>query len=380
MKSHTPRSIEDLDNIYGMRFLVRVDFNVPIIDGNIQSTFRIDRAMPTILYLIERGARVILLTHMGREATNSSKPVLEILNKYVSATYVDEVVGEKAQGVVLNMKEGTVLLLENLRSHEGEEQNDEIFAKTLASYGSFYVNESFSASHRAHASIVSLPKFLPNFAGFALLKELEELTKAMTPEDPSLFILGGAKFQTKEPLIEKYAEKYTHVFVGGALANDFMKAKGCEVGTSLLSDIDLHEHPLLQRENLLLPTDVVVAQDGERRETGCHEVKSTEKILDVGMNSLRNLAPHIKDAKTILWNGPLGSYDEGFGEGTVECAKMIAHSTAHSVVGGGDTVAAIESLGLGDNIGFISAGGGAMLEFLEKGTLPGIEALTDSAF
>lgn len=378
MTVHRPRSVEDLDNIYGMRFLVRTGFNVPMMDGGVQSTFRINRAIPTILYLVERGGRVILLTHMGRDPQNSTKPLLEILNKFVPTTYVNEVVGERAQGAALNMKEGTVLLLENLRSHEGEIGNDRKFAETLATYGSFYVNEAFSVSHREHASIVTLPKLLPNFAGISLLEEQRELRKAIHPKHPSLFILGGAKFETKEPLVEKSVETHTNVFIGGALANDFMKAKGCQVGTSLLSGVDLSNSPLLQKDNLILPHDVVATEAGKVQQVSCQEVKPSEKIVDVGMGSIGSLAPYIKKAKTVIWNGPLGSYDKGFGESTKKCAELIAKSKAFSVVGGGDTVAAIESLDLADSFGFLSAGGGAMLKFLEHGTLPGIEALTDS--
>lgn len=379
MRQVIPRSIEELDDVYGVRFLVRTGFNVPIVDGEIKSTYRIGSVMPTINYLVERGARVIILTHIGRDPENSTKPLLNELNKYVPTTYVDEVIGEKAYAATMHMKEGTALLLENLRSCEGETGNDEEFAKTLASYGNFYVNEAFSVCHREHASIVTLPKLLPNFAGLSLLQEQRELTKTLSPEEPSLFILGGAKFETKEPLIGRYADQYTNVFIGGALANDFFKARGCEVGTSLLSDTDLRENPLLRKENLLIPTDVVASADGVSRQSASDGVLSTEKIVDAGGETIEMLRPYIKNAKTILWNGPLGSYDDGFDESTKACAKLIAESEAFSVVGGGDTIAAIESLGLEESFGFLSAGGGAMLKFLEKGTLPGIEALTDSA-
>ena len=378
MSTKIPRSIKALDDIYGMRFLVRTGFNVPIIDGEVQSAYRIKSAIPTILHLVERGARVIILTHVGRDPKNSTRPLLDVLNKFAPTTYVDAVLGEKAHGAVMHMKEGTVLLLENLRACDGEVNNDEELAKTLASYGNFYVNEAFSVSHREHASIVTLPKLLPNFAGLSLLAEQEKLTRALSPEEPSLFILGGAKFETKEPLIEKYADKYTNVFVGGALANDFFKAKGYEVGTSLLSTIDLNDSAVSEKDNILLPVDVIASSDKENRQADCNKVESTEKIVDAGNKTIEMLAPYIAQAKTILWNGPLGSYDEGFDEATKACAKLIAQSNAFSVVGGGDTIAAIESLELEDNFGFLSTGGGAMLKFLENGSLPGIDALTDS--
>jgi phosphoglycerate kinase len=378
MSANIPRSVEALDNIYGVRFLVRAGFNVPIVDGEVQDTHRIEVALLTIKYLIERGARVIILTHVGRDPGNSTKPLLKVLNQYVPTNHVDAVVGEKAYGAAMHMKEGTVLLLENLRSCDGEIKNDESFAQTLATYGNFYVNEAFSDSHREHASIVTLPKLLPNFAGFSLLQEQKELTKALSPVEPSLCILGGAKFETKEPLIEKYSNKYTNVFVGGAIANDFFRAKEYEVGTSLLSGVDLSTHPLMKKENILLPTDVIATREETSRQTEVDKVQSIEKIVDVGTNSIEMLAPYIKKAKTILWNGPLGNYEEGFDEGTKLCAKLVAESGAFSIVGGGDTVAAIKSLHLEDSFSFLSAGGGAMLTFLEQGTLPGIEVLTKS--
>jgi phosphoglycerate kinase len=273
------------------------------------------------------------------------------------------------------MESGTALLLQNLRSTTAEEENDIDFAKTLASYADYYVNDAFAVSHRAHASIVGIPKYIPSYAGITFMEEYTELTKAFTPEHPSLFILGGAKFETKAPLIEKYAEEYTHAFIGGANANDFLKGKGYEVGTSLLSPVDLSKSPLLKKENILLPVDVIAVTGTSKRAVACDGVLPHEKILDIGPKSIALLAPCIAEAKTILWNGPLGYYEGGHDDATKACAKLIAESSAHSIIGGGDTVAAIESLGLQDSFSFLSTSGGAMLEFLEKKTLPGIEAL-----
>lgn len=365
-----------LDNIYGMRFLVRTGFDVPVVDEKVVNDFRIQRALPTIIHLVEKGARVIILTHMGRDPENSTRPLVEVLKKYVSVTYVDQVVGEKAEGAVTHMKEGTVLLLENLRSCAGEEENDPEFARMLASYGNFYVNEAFSVAHRNHASIVSLPKLLPNFAGLDLLNEITELRKALTPVHPSLFILGGAKFETKAPLVAEYTNRYTTTFIGGALANDFLKGKGYEMGTSLTSSVDLRGNPVVEKQNIILPIDVVVSDDKETRTVPSSGVGKEEKVLDVGLESIETLRPHIESAKTILWNGPLGNCEAGFDAATKKCAEYIAAGNAFAIVGGGDTVSAIEALGLLDSFGFISTGGGAMLEFLEHGTLPGIDALT----
>ncbi len=373
MNHPLPRSVDMLDNVYGARFLMRVAFDVPIKDGKVVNEFRIQRALPTIIYLIEKGARVILLTHVGRDPKNTTLPILEVLQRYISVKYVDAVVGEKVIGAVTHMKEGTVLLLENLRSHEGEEANDEVFARELATYGNFYVNEAFPVAHRKHASVDALPRLMPNFAGFDFLHEVTELRKALAPAQPSLFILGGAKFETKAPLIEKFVNTYTHTFIGGALANDFLKGKGYEVGTSLVSDQSLAGNSILDDECIMLPQDVIVKGS---RTIAVAEVAADDAILDVGPASLEALQPRIDGAKTILWNGPLGYYEGGFDAATKKCAEYVAASNAYSIVGGGDTEAAIEALGLMDSFGFVSTGGGAMLEFLEKGTLPALEALT----
>jgi phosphoglycerate kinase len=371
-----PRSVDMLETIFGMRFLVRAGFDVPIENGVVTNTFRIERALPTILYLVERGARVILLTHIGRDPRNSTKPLLEVLSKYVPVRYVNEVVGEQAFGAVMHMKEGTVLLLENIRSCPGEEGNDSALAEKLASYANFYVQEAFSVAHREHASVVTLPKLLPNFAGFDFLREITELRKALVPTNPSLFILGGAKFETKSPLIRRYTDTYTNTFIGGALANDFLKGKGYEVGASLISSSSLAGDSLLTHERLLLPTDVVVEGPLGKRTVLSEGVGKQEKILDVGMQSVEALAPYIAAAKTILWNGTLGNCEAGYDEATKKCAALVAASDAFSVIGGGDTVAAIESLNLMDSFDFVSTGGGAMLDFLEHGTVPGLDVLT----
>lgn len=370
-----PRSITELTDIYGMRVIVRTSLDIPIADGVAEDHFRVQRALPTIQYLVERGARVILLTHVGRDPENSTKPLEDVLQKYIPVQHVAGLVGEEVEGAIAHMKEGTVLLLENLRSNPGEEANDETFAQTLASYGFFYVNDAFAVSHRAHASIVGIAKYLPSFAGITFLEEFDALTKTFEPEHPSLFILGGAKFETKQPLIKAYADLYTHTCIGGALANDFLKGKGYEVGKSVVSDQSLAGDPLLDAENILIPKDVVAVTGEAKRVAAVEDVHADEYIYDIGPATIEMLGSYIKDAKTILWNGPLGYYEGGYDEATKACAKLVAESDAYTVMGGGDTIAAIESLDLQDSFGFLSTAGGAMLEFLEKRTLPGIEAL-----
>ncbi len=368
------RSVETLTQLYGMRVIVRASLDVPIQNGIVQNNFRVVHAIPTIKYLIQLGARVIILTHVGRDPKNSTLPLLASLEKYIPVSYASGVIHEDVLGKIAHMKEGTALLLENVRSYKEEEENDDDFAKMLASYADFYVNDAFAVSHRAHASIVGISKYIPSFAGITFMKEYSELKKVLTPEHPSLFILGGAKYETKAPLIDAYSQTYSHTFIGGALANDFLKGKGYEVGTSLVSDIDLANNSILMKENILLPVDVLAVKENISREVTSNGVKEDESILDVGQKTIEMLAPYIRDAKTILWNGPVGYY-ESHGEGTKAIAKLIAESDAFSVVGGGDTVAAIESLGLEEKFGFLSTAGGAMLEFLEKKTLPGITAL-----
>ena len=375
MSEPTVRSIAEMPDIQGKRVIVRTSLDVPIKDGIVQNAFRVKKALPTIQFLIERGAKVILLSHIGRDPQNTLAPLVPLLEKEFPITYIPHLIDPSVGEAIKRMENGTVLLLENLRSKEEEEKNDPEFAKTLASYGDYYVNDAFAVSHRAHASIVGIPAHIPGFGGITFMEEYENLSKALVPETPSLFILGGAKFETKEPLVEKYADHYTHTFIGGALANDFLKGKGYEVGESVLSPVDLSTSPLLKKENVLLPVDVVAVLGELHREVSSDAVHADEKILDVGTRSIEILAPHIKEAKTILWNGPLGYYEGGYDAGTKSCAKLIAESNAFSIVGGGDTVAAIESLGIQDSFGFLSTAGGAMLEFLEKQTLPGIDAL-----
>ncbi len=375
MSQKNIQSMMYMPDVAGKRIIVRTALDVPMRDGFVQSDFRIVRAMPTITHLMLAGAQVILLTHLGRNPKTTLEILAQKLKEYVEVTYVPALIGDAVTEAINAMQDGDVILLENLRSHKGEEENDSEFARMLASYGDYYVNDAFLVSHRAHASIVGIPKYLPSFAGVSFLEEYTELTKAFLPEHPSLFIIGGAKFETKEPLIAEYAQDYTHVFVGGALANDFLKAKGFSVGESLLSPVDLRGNELLKRENIITPIDVVVGGDEGKRELLVEHVDTYDTILDVGPRSIDALAPLIKEAKTIVWNGPLGNYEGGFDDATKRCAEMIAESGAYSVVGGGDTVTAIESLGITESFGFVSTAGGAMIDFLEHKTLPGIEAL-----
>jgi phosphoglycerate kinase len=273
------------------------------------------------------------------------------------------------------MDDGTILMAENVRAHSGETDNDLAFATLLAAQGDIYVNDAFDNIHRDHASMVTLPTLLPAYAGLTLCDEVTELSKAMTPISPSLLILGGAKFETKMPLVEKYLELYDHVFVTGALLNDILKAQGHEVGTSLVSDISLAGAAFLLDSKLIQAIDVVVESSRGVRTALVSDIAIDEKVIDMGIQTISVIKPYITNAKTILWNGPLGLYENGVPGSTQAVARLVAESDAFSVVGGGDTVAAIEELGLNDQFGFVSIGGGAMLTLLEHGTTPALEVL-----
>jgi phosphoglycerate kinase len=357
------RSIKDIKVFENIPILVRTALNVPIENSRVVNDYRLRRALPTIKYLSERGARVILISHLGEMGTETLKPVSEALKVLVpGVAFFDETVGIRARKAVRDLSPGNILVMENLRRNRGERSNDKNFARELSDLADIFIQDSFDTSHRLHASIVGVPKILPSYSGLLLEEEIDELTRALKPKGPSLAVIGGAKFNTKEKVLTTLLKTYDHVFVGGALANDFLKASGEEVGKSLVSETanvaDIKK--LLSNPKLLIPIDSVI---------------DNEKILDHGLGTVALLSELAKNAKTILWNGPLGKYEDGFRNATDSLARATADSSAHSVVGGGDTIAAIEGLGLLPRFSFVSTGGGAMLEFLAHGTLPGIDAL-----
>lgn len=372
---HQVKKVSDETNLKGKYVLLRSSLNVPVDAGKVVNQFRIVRAIPTIKHLLDQGARVILIGHIGRDPEETLKPVADVLSEMFPVTWAGLLKGDVVDRMRLELKDGEILMLENLRSDERETSNDVLFAEELAAMADVYVDDAFDAAHRAHTSMVGIPPLLPSYAGINFCMEYEELKRTLKPEHPSLFILGGAKFETKMPLVEKFLNSYDHIFIGGALANDFFKAKGFEVGQSLISDIDLSDSDIITNEKIIIPVDVIVDGPRGKRTVSPNEVSLDDTILDVGPETINLLSLYTRGAKTILWNGPLGNYEDGFNEGTIAMAKLVAESEAYSVVGGGDTVAAIESLGLSGKFGFMSTGGGAMLEFLEYGTLPAIEAL-----
>lgn len=374
--------LTDIDALKGRYVFLRASLNVPIENGVVRNQFRLMRGMATLNYLTHAGARVILAGHISNdkktEKSETLLPVYEVLKEHSSITFCEEVTTTLTKNKRDSLQDGEVLLIENLRHDPREKKNDANFARELADLADLYVNDSFAVSHREHASVVGITKYIKGYAGLNFVHEVEELEKARKPESPSLFLIGGAKFETKIPLISEYLDTYDNIFVGGALAHDFFKAKGFEIGKSRFSDTDMKKSSLLDNKKILLPIDVTVMGPKGIRVTTPDNVEKDENILDSGPATTDMLSKYINEAKTILWNGPLGDYKKGFDKGTVACAKSVADAAGYSIVGGGDTIAAIESLNCQEKFGFLSTAGGAMLVFLEKGTLPGIEALKHS--
>ena len=369
-------------DLRGKRVLVRAGLDLSLDDkGEVSDVFRIQKACPTLKYLSEHGARVIILSHVGRDPQATNAPVGRALNKYLKVFYVPDIFGSVARDAVNAMKEGEIVLLENLRQrYDLEKANDESFARSLASLGETYVNDAFSNSHRLHASMIGIPKLLPSYAGFIVRDEVVELTGALHPPRPSLAIVGGTKFETKDPVIRAFLEVYDHVCVVGAIANDCLKGKGFPVGRSKISE-HAPAREVCENPHLIVPTDVTAERpDKQAFVKKPQDVQADDRIVDIGPDTVATLAPYIRDAKFITWNGPTGIFEEGYISYTNAIAELIAKRVEkgglHSVIGGGDTISALKASGIPEEkLGFFSTGGGAMLEFLLKGTLPGIEAL-----
>jgi 3-phosphoglycerate kinase len=379
------RSVRDIRVFENIPVLVRASLNVPIENGAVMNDYRLRRALPTIRFLAARGARVILISHLGEAGTETLAPVADALRKLIpNVAFCGETIGEAARAAVRTLLPGHVLVLENLRRHKGETGNDREFAQEVAALADAFVQDSFDTCHRRHASIVTMPTLLPSFAGLVLEEEITALSEALAPKHPALAVVGGAKFSTKEAVLEALMKNYDHVFVGGALANDFLKASGKEVGVSLVSSPDPKMAEMAKDPKFVLPVDARVlpkellgAPDAREksRVASVDEVRPDEMILDVGPGTTALLADLAGGAKAVLWNGPLGLYEKGFADATYGFAQAVAASRAHSVVGGGDTIATIDRLDLMPRFSFVSTGGGAMLDFLAKGSLPGIDAL-----
>ncbi len=372
--------LRDIKNLNGVKVLVCVDFNVPIENGKIMDNFRLRKIIPTILYLKERKAKIILIGHIETPKENPTlEPVVKYLDNHdIQCSFIKNY--RNAYETIEKMNGGDTVVLENIRQYPEEKQNDTNFAKELASLADIYVNEAFSVSHRNHVSVSAITNFLPSYAGLLFEKEVENLSMAFKPVHPFLFILGGAKFETKLPLIEKFINIADRIFIGGALSNNFFREKGMEVGRSVVSPMDFNLSRFFNNNKLFFPIDAIISSNKEviRKVTN---IKPQDAMYDAGPDTVQVLEREISQAKHILWNGPLGIYEKGFKEPTQSIAKAIANATtngAKSILGGGDTLATLADLGLEREFTFISTGGGAMLEYLAKGTLPGVEALERS--
>lgn len=384
--------VSDID-VKGKKVLVRVDFNVPIKDGKVDDDTRIRAALPTIEYLLDHGASVILCSHLGRpkegpDPKYSMRPTAEHLSKLLGRPvgFSEEAVGPIAQAAAKGLKPGEVLVLENTRFYKGETKNDPEMAKQLAALADVYVNDAFGSAHRAHASTEGVAHYLPAVAGFLMEKEIKYLGQAISdPKRPFVAILGGAKIGDKIGVIRNLLKQADLVLIGGGMANTFFKAQGYPVGDSLVDDEALDTARELLQEGstrLRLPVDVVIADrfedDAQSKVMEMGPVPDGWRILDIGPESVSAYAKAIHGAGTVVWNGPMGVFElPNFAKGTFGVAKAVAESNAVSIVGGGDSVSAINQSGLSAKITHISTGGGASLEMLEGLTLPGVAALLD---
>lgn len=352
--------------------LLRVDFNVPLKEGKIADDFRLRMEVDTMRDLLEAGARhVSILTHLEQDGEIPHlDPVREWLEK-ILRTPIQFLRGEIPATI---RPARQIILFDNLRLNPGEKANNPEFARHLASQGDFYINDAFSASHRKHASIVGVPKLLPSALGPQMEREVRELSRAFSPQHPFLLILGGKKFATKAPLVERFLALADSVFIGGAIANTFLHKLGLPTGASLVEDVTIPDE-LLKNSKIILPQDVVVERGAGRFTVPAKDVQAGDLIYDAGPETLRNLTEVMRKARFILWNGTLGLCEKGYEAGTRALIQEFGALGAYRIAGGGDTAAAIRNLQRESNFDFISTGGGAMLEFLAQGTLPGIEAI-----
>lgn len=389
------KTMKDID-VKGQRVFVRVDFNVPMADGAITDETRIRAAIPTVEYLVEQGAKVILASHLGRpkgevkedmRLTAVGIRLAELMGKPV--TKLDESIGHAVEEAVANMQDGDILLLENVRFHAGEEKNDPTLAQQFAQLADIYVNDAFGAAHRAHASTEGIAKHIQAVSGFLMQKELDVLGKALSnPEHPFTAIIGGAKVKDKIGVIESLLEKVDHLIIGGGLSFTFIKAQGHDIGKSLLEEDKIElaksfiEKAKAKGVQLHMPVDAVVAnefsQDAETQIVDVDAIPADWMGLDIGPKTAANYAEVIKNSKLIIWNGPMGVFEmDKFANGTKTVADAMATTAGYTVIGGGDSAAAVEKFEVADKMDHISTGGGASLELMEGKELPGIVALND---
>ncbi|MGR9048866.1 phosphoglycerate kinase [Halobacillus faecis] len=389
------KTIRDVE-VQGKTVFCRVDFNVPMSEGEVTDDTRIKAALPTIKHLTGNGAKVILASHLGRpkgEVVEDLRldPVANRLSDVLgqTVTKTDEVHGAEVDKAISQMKNGDVLLIENVRFHPGEEKNDAELAKAFADMADLYVNDAFGAAHRAHASTAGVAEHIPAVAGFLMEKEINVLGKALSnPERPFTAIIGGAKVKDKIGVIDNLIDKVDNLIIGGGLAYTFVKALGHEIGKSLLEEdkIDLAKEYMKKAEekgvNFLMPEDVVVADDfsdsANKEEVGIDSIPSDWEALDIGPKTREKYAKVIKESKLVIWNGPMGVFEiESFANGTKAVANALSETDGYTVIGGGDSAAAVEKFGYANDMDHVSTGGGASLEFMEGKDLPGVSLLND---
>ncbi len=386
------KTVRDVE-VAGKRVLVRADFNVPLADGRVADDTRIRAALPTINYLLEHGAKVILMSHLGRPKGKVVSelrldPVADRLAELLGRPVrkLDDCVGPEVASAVAEMRSGDVILLENTRFHPEEKANDPAFARKLASLADVFVNDAFGAAHRAHASTVGVAEYLPSVAGFLMEKEIAVLGQTLAaPEHPFVAILGGAKISSKIGVIDNLLTRVDGLLIGGGMANTFLKAQGREIGQSLVEDdsLDVARETLeMAGEKLSLPVDVVVADrfdaEANSKVVPVDQVPEDWRILDIGPETVELFKRKLAGARTVVWNGPMGVFEfPRFAAGTEAIARFLAESGATTIIGGGDSAAAVKQAGLADKMTHISTGGGASLEFLEGKPLPGLAALED---
>jgi phosphoglycerate kinase len=387
------RTIDRAD-VAARRVLVRNDFNVPLEDGRITDDLRIRASVPTLRWLVDHGARVVCCSHLGRpkgerDERYSLAPVAPVLGEHLGqgVAFVDDVAGDRARRAVMELDDGQVLLLQNLRFEPGEEKNDPELAERLAVLAELYVGDAFGAAHRAHASVVGVAERLPAYAGFLLAREVEVLSRLLEgPERPFVAILGGSKVSDKLAVLSNLLDRVDSLVVGGGMCFTFLAAQGLEIGDSLFEPdkVDAVKELLAAAERegkpVLLPSDVVVArevaEDAERRTVPADGIEKGWKGLDIGPETAERFAAAVRDARTVFWNGPMGVFELApFAEGTRRVAEAVAAADGFTVVGGGDSAAALAELGLADRVGHLSTGGGASLELLEGRTLPGVAVI-----
>jgi phosphoglycerate kinase len=368
--------IEDYAALKGKRVIVRLDLNLPMADGVLTDTSRADVLIPFLKQLSFAGAKMILMSHFG-EKGESIEPVARYMKEHLSfIEFVPTLDLAELERKSLTLADGEAMLLENVRLWNGETENVPSLGRSFAALGDIYINNAFSVSHREHASVVGIPKTLLSYFGPTFARELEHLTPALAPEKPALMIIGGAKIKTKLSLIQRYLDQGVRVFVGGAMVHDIWKAKGTSIGQSLSDGTVQLGERFLNHPMLILPLDVILEKEGKA--VPFYSIPTDGSVVDCGPDTVALIKKEISSAKTVILNGPLGLYEKGWRAGTEQVLAALAHADTTSYVGGGDTVAVAHSLRLLHNFSFVSIGGGAMIDFLANGTLPGIHAVTES--